>query len=126
MPVMLRTISPAMLSEPVSQFFKPGSSTTSISESVAQEVTRSELQLYSFHRADQLLLVLNVPISVAHSAVQNWLHGLSNGVQPTLLKDTANCSHENKIMTDSIWHTFNCSYVSHNLIPQYALFSVLL
>jgi len=64
MPVVLKAVSP-----PVRQFFTPGSSTTSTSESVAQDVTCSELELYSFHTADQLLLVLNVNISVAQNAV---------------------------------------------------------
>ena len=70
MPVVLTAISPAMLSEPASQFFTPGPSTTSISESVDQNITCSELDLYSFHRADQLLLVLNINIlCVAQNAV---------------------------------------------------------
>jgi hypothetical protein len=43
-------ISPTVLSEPVSKFFTQGSSTTTTSESVEQDVTCSETELYSFHR----------------------------------------------------------------------------
>ena len=102
-PVVLTAISPAMLNEPVSQIFTPGSSTTSTSESVAQDVTCSEIELYSFHTADELLLVVKINICIAQNAVHIWLHWLSNREQPTLLKDTANCPHKNKRMIGSIW-----------------------
>lgn len=76
--------------------FTPCSSTTSTSESVAQDITCSELELHSFHRPDQLLLALNVNIYVALNAVYIWLHWLSKREQPTLQKDTADCPHKLK------------------------------